>query len=1151
MMDRQSSVNLSEFKEGDSSTGQNMQQNQSCSLEPSCVSMKSDESMKLPITFKDRDTSTDLSKKLRRSSSAEKHLDFVFEELEQKSMSLLTNELKRFKALLSTDDAVCSERQEEEQNNAKEGILKAILHILRNMNQTNLAEKLQSKMAPAQQQKLKSKLKDKFKRINEGISMQGFSTSLNEIYTELYITEDGSEEIDCKHEVRQIETAAIRPATQDTPIKYNNIFKSLPGQDKPIRTVLTKGVAGIGKTVCVQKFILDWAEGKANQDVHFIFPFPFRELNLMKEKQLSLMDLLHRLFPETKTLSLRDDDNNYNIIFIFDGLDECRLPLDFHHNEILCDVTESASLDVLLTNLIKGNLLPSALVWITSRPAAASKIPAESVDQVVEVQGFNGPQKEEYFRKRIRDQNLANTIINHMKLSRSLYIMCYIPVFCWISATSLERRLSEKEGGQIPKTLTQMFTYFLIFQTKQWSQKYTEKDEVDPHQTTLRILALAKLAFQQLEKGNLIFCEEDLRECGIDVQEASMYSGMCNQIFREEFGLHLGKVYCFVHLSVQEFLAALYVFLSFIINNENVLEQQSTSPAHFLKGKTMPDLLKTAVDKALQSENGHLDLFLRFLLGLSVESNQALLQDLLIKTGKSSYGQEEMITYIKEKIRENPSPDKSINLFHCLNELNDHMLVQDIQNYVCMKDHRCLSGLSLSPAQWSALVFLLLNSEKDMAEFKLSKYDRSEECFLRLQPVVKASRKADLSLCKLTGKSCAALASILSSKSSSLKELDLNSNVLQDSGMKLISVGLENPHCKLMKLRLSLCNLTDKSCAVLASTLKCNSNLKELDLSANNLQDSGVRKLSAGLENPHCKLESLRLKECSITEEGCATLASALQSNSSHLRELNLCDNRLRDLGMKHLSALLQNPQCKLEKLQLSFCGITEEGCAALALALKSNPSHLRELDLRKNEPGDSGAKKLSTLLEDPHCRLEKLDLYKCSFREEGCAALASALKSNPSHMRELDLGYSKLGDSGSILLSGFLKDPQCKLEKLKLYDCSLEYDGCAALVSALKSNPSHLRELNLGYNKPADSGVKLLSAVLEDPQCRLEKLNLHNCRITAKGCDDLAEALKSNPSHLRELDLSKNKPGDSAAKLLSALLVDPQCKLEKLTIWA
>ncbi|KAI4876992.1 hypothetical protein NFI96_024178 [Prochilodus magdalenae] len=962
-----------------------------------------------------------------------------FQELERKAMSLLTTELKRFKTVLSTDYTICSEREEEDQDSAKDGVLKVTLDILRNMNQTNLADELQNKMASVPRRKLKSTLKDRVKRISEGISVQGHSAFLNEIYTELYITEAGAGEVDHEHEVRQSETAAIRPKGEDTLIKYNNIFKPLPGRDKPIRTVLTKGVAGIGKTVCVQKFILDWTEGNANQDVHFIFPLPFRELNLMKEGQLSLMDLLHRFFPETRMLRLAEP-SIYRVMFIFDGLDECQLPLDFHHNEMLSDVTESGSLDVLLTNLIKGNLLPSALIWITSRPSAAYQIPPECVDQVIEVRGFSGPQKEEYFRRRIRDQTMASRIINHMKSSRSLYIMCHIPVFCWISAISLERTLSTEEETQIPKTLTQMFTYFLIFQTKLWHQKYSEGGEMDSDQSTSRILALGKLAFQQLEKGNLIFYEEDLKVCGIDVKEASVYSGMCSQIFSEVLGLHLGKVYCFVHLSIQEFLAAVYVFLSFVINNENVLEQESTNPA-----------------------------------------------------GKSFHGQEELIKYIKEKIKENMSPEKSINLFHCLNELNDNTLVQDIQNYLSMKDHRCLSGLSLSPAQWSALVFVLLNSEEELDEFNLSKFDRSEECFLRLLPVAKASRKADLSLCRLTGKSCAALASILSSKSSSLRELDLTSNDLHDSGIQL---------------------------------------------------------LSAGLQDPYCKLTKLRLNECSITEEGFVTLASCLQSNPSHLRELNLCDNRPRDLGMKVLSAVLQDSQCKLEKLHLSFCAITEEGCGALASALKSNPFHLRELDLSKNEPGDLGVKQLSALLEDPHCRLEKLKLYKCGVTEEGCAALASALKSNPSHIRELDLGYSELRDSGSRLLSEFLKVPQCKLEILRLYDCSIEHSGCAALAEALKSNPSYLKELDLGYNKPDLSGVELLSAVLEDQRCTLEELRLHKCRITEEGCAVLAEALRSNPSHLRELDLSKNTPGDSGAKLLSALLEDPQCKLEKLSIW-
>ncbi|XP_053368703.1 NLR family CARD domain-containing protein 3-like [Clarias gariepinus] len=960
-----------------------MEGKRSDSPEPSCVSMKSDRSMGPPLHF--RDSSPDVRPEKRKSNVSRNQLESIFKELEHKVITLIKNELKRFRKLLSPDYPACTEREvedEEDLHSVREGALKITLHVLKNMKHTDLANTLQNNFVDSVYQPMfKSSLREKFKRVNEGISQHESSALLNEIYTELYITEGWSGGVNNEHELKQIETASRRPATQETPIKCNDLFK-----DKSIRSVLTKGVAGIGKTVSVQKFILDWAEGKANQDVSFMFPLPFRELNVMKEKHLSLMNLLYHFFPEMRKLELINC-NSYKVLLIFDGLDECRLSLNFQKNERVCDVTESASVDVLLTNLIKGNLLPSALLWITSRPGAANQIPPECVDQVTEVRGFSDPQKDEYFKKRMSDQRLANKIISHMKSSRSLYIMCHIPVFCWISATVLERMLGEAESGEIPKTLTQMFTHFLIFQIKHKDQKYHLKCDIDPQQTRESILALGNLAFQQLEKGNLIFYEEDLRECGIDVREAAVYSGVCTQIFREEFGLHLGKVFSFVHLSVQEFLAALYIFLSFIIKKRNVLVGQNPSVLNFFSNPTMSDVLRSSVDKALQSENGHLDLFLRFLLGLSLESNQTLLRGLMPQTGSSSHSKKETVEYIKEKIRENPSPEKSLNLFHCLNELNDQSLVQEVQTYLNRGDYSRLRGTRLSPAHWSALVFVLLNSEQELDVFDLSKYDQSEECLLRLLPVVKASRKADLRGCNLTDESCRVLSSVLSSNSSSLRELDLSHNkLIQDSGVKLLSAGLENPHCTLEILSLRGCNLTDESCRVLSSVLSSNSSsLRELDLSHNKLQDSGVKLLSAGLENPHCTLEILRLWECNFTDESCRVLSSVLSSNCSSLRELDLSYNELKDSGVKLLSAGLENPHCTLEKLRMRCCSITGEGCAALASALRSNSySHLKEVNLYGNNPGKSGVKLLFDLLEDPHCKLETLLIMKYKLSRTG-----------------------------------------------------------------------------------------------------------------------------------------------------------------------
>ncbi|XP_017541757.1 NACHT, LRR and PYD domains-containing protein 3-like isoform X1 [Pygocentrus nattereri] len=914
---------------------------------------------------------TDPESDPRSAVSRDKSIDSIFKKVELRVISLVKNELKRFRNLLSPECSEGQMKEDEDQREAREGALKITLHVLREMDQINLATILQAKMTPFYQRKLKSKLKKTFQSIKEGTAKQQNST-LNEIYTELYITDGGYGEDNNEHEIKQLEEISRKRVTEETAISLNAIFSPLPGRDK-LKTVLTKGVAGIGKTVSVHKFILDWSEGKANQDVHFIFPLPFRELNLLKGKTFSLKDLLYRFFSEMAELALIGRDS-YKVLLIFDGLDECRLPLDFQNNERMCDITKISSVDVLLTNLISGNLLPSALLWITSRPAACGQIPPECVDLVTEVRGFNDIQKEEYFKKRISDQSVANRIITHIKSSRSLYIMCHIPVFCWIAATVLERILSQAKKGEIPKTLTQMFTHFLIFETTQWSQKYHGTLKSDSDQINKNILALGKLAFQQLEKGNLMFYEEDVRECGIDVREVTVYSGVCTQIFREELGLQLGKIYSFVHLSVQEFLAALYVFMLFITSSRKEFQRQFPGFVTSIHKPTMSDFLKSAVDKTLQSENGHLDLFLRFLLGLSLESNQTLLQSLCIQTG-SSPSQDETVKYIKKMIKETTSPEKSINLFHCLNELNDHSLMQEVQTYLKKSGKNHLTTVSLSPAQWAALVFVLLNSEDELEEFNLSYYDPSEECFLKLLPVVKASRKAILNSCNLTEKSCASLASALSS--SNLKELDLSTNNLQDSGVKLLSSGLENPQCKLNILRLCGCRLTEKSCLTLTFTLSSNtSSLKELNLDNNNLQDLGLGQLCEGLQNPYCKLEKLGLCNCNITHEGCAVLAPALKSNPSHLRELNLGMNQIGDAGIKLLSILLEDPHCKLEKLELFDCSITEKGCAALASALKSNPSHLRELDLVHNNTGESGVKLLSPLLEDPHYKLEKLDFY-------------------------------------------------------------------------------------------------------------------------------------------------------------------------------
>uniref|UniRef100_A0A8D0CLY2 NACHT domain-containing protein n=1 Tax=Scleropages formosus TaxID=113540 RepID=A0A8D0CLY2_SCLFO len=648
------------------------------------------------------------------------------------------------------------------------------------------------------QKEHKSTLEQTFKNIFEGIAKQGNPTLLNRIYTELYITEGEREGVNDEHEVWQIESAYRTHSSLDTPINCNDIFKCLPGQEKTIRTVLTKGIAGIGKTVSVQKFILDWAEGKANQDIDFIFVLPFRELNLIKDEQYSLLELLHEFHPEIKNIKdIRF--NKYKVMLIFDGLDESRLPLNFHHTR-LSNVKKATSVDVLLTNLIKRILLPSALLWITTRPAAASQIPPEYVDQVTEIRGFNDPQKEEYFHKRFSDEDLANRIISHIQSSRSLYIMCHIPVFCWISATVLEEMLGNDGGEEIPTTLTQMYTHFLLIQTNIKKKKYNFSNETNTNNISQSdrdiIMKLGELAFYQLEKGNVIFYEEDLRECGIDVSEASLYSGVCTQIFKKESVMYQKKVYCFVHLSIQEYIAALYVFQTHASKNMDSLTLFAKKRSGVILD-TLPlsNFHKGVVDKALKSKNGHLDLFLRFFLGVSLDSNKSLLQGFLTPTESSSESIKKTIKYIKGLRRKGPSPERCINLLHCLLELNDNSLVEEVQNYL-----QSSSEKKLSPAQCTSLAYVLLMSKKVLDVFDMKKYNTSEEGCIRLLPVIKCCRKALLTGCKLTASSFETVLSGLQAPMSHLRELDLSYCDLGDSAVRLLCDALKSPNCKIHKL---------------------------------------------------------------------------------------------------------------------------------------------------------------------------------------------------------------------------------------------------------------------------------------------------------------------------------------------------------------
>lgn len=517
---------------------------------------------------------------------------------------------------------------------------------------------------------LSETLRKKYSEVCEDSAVQQAKRPVDDVFTSLFITSTCDNGPITEHEVMKIEKLDSNRETGKL-LSTQDLLSAERLESSNLRLLLIIGVAGSGKSMAVRKLILDWIEERAHQHVSFLFPLPFRELKQFEGSQISLLEIINTLYPETKKLREKDyRSHDCKMMFVFDGLDEYRGELDFQNTKLLSDHTEPDTLNVLVVNLLRDRLLYRGLFVVTSRPQVKPYVPWDTPYDEIEVRGFCDPEKDEYFTRRFQNPDQAARVIAHINSVKTLRIMCHLPLFCSLVAQEYELMFKE-QGAQakLPRSITFMCTKLLLALTRQ-HRRFRAPDLGKDEEIDF-LMKLGKLAFSMLERGQFKMTKSDWEKVGIDDVEAVINSGLCTQYIIKPFVLCQEHVISFIHPTMQEYLAALYVFLSFRNQEKSVFEQQVKPrfKRKMIKGHKVMELYKQAVDRSLQCDDGKLDIFLRFLFGMANKISLDLLQPFCTSSVKWPIYTEEFSALIKKKIGENQHPGRTSNLWHCLEEL--------------------------------------------------------------------------------------------------------------------------------------------------------------------------------------------------------------------------------------------------------------------------------------------------------------------------------------------------------------------------------------------------------------------------------------------------------------------------------------------------
>ncbi|XP_044869672.1 NACHT, LRR and PYD domains-containing protein 3-like isoform X1 [Mauremys mutica] len=1000
--------------------------------------------------------------------------------------------------------------------------------------------------------KYKEDIKKKYKLIKDMNSRFGDNMILNRRYTNLTIVDRPRQAKEREHEIMAMgwRHAEIMTERASSAVTLATLYKPDKDGQTP-QVVVLLGAAGIGKTMTARKIMYDWSAGELyKKKFDYVFYINCREMNLLNE-QGSVADMIFKSWLNTNAPVNHILVNPEKLLFIIDGFDELRFSFDQPKDNLCTDPWEKKPMEILLSSLFRRTVLPESYLMITTRPAALEKLgQCLECSRYAEILGFSKAEREEYFHKFFGNENQARQALRFVKANEILFTMCFVPFVCWIICTVLKQQLEKGENlTQTSKTVTGVYMLYLSCLVKPLSNN--TKQHLHGN-----LKGLCSLAADGIWKQKILFEEEEIKKFGLD-QENSLPLFLNENIFQKETDCEC--LYSFIHLSFQEFFAALLY----------VLEEGETTDSGIPKKD-----VKTLLENYRNSKN-YLMLTVRFLFGFLNEERMKDLQEKFgcklspkIKADLLKWVQANQQTDLNLPcVHEGIYQSYQLELFHCVYEMHeedfavnalDHFTELKLnQNKFTQMDQRALSFCvkhcrSLESLCMCDCTFSLEDHEEELP--RRQKWLHQKNCqdkpkhspvYLLCQALKDPNcklKKLEFCDCRLTAACCEDLSSLLGTKQT-LVELHLTGNSLGELGVKLLCEGLKHVNCKLQKLRLKACKLSAACCGELSSALSNNQLLTDLDLSDNPLGALGVQLLCEGLKQPNCKLQRLVLRFCGLTGACCGDFSTVL-SRSQSLTDLDLSYNfSLGEAGIQLLCEGLKHPNCKLQMLGLEWCRLSAVCCGFLSSALSTSQA-LTELNLWGAKLGDSGVQVLCEGLRHPNCKLQKILLGSCSLTAACCGDLATILSTSQS-LTELELADNKLGDSGVRLLCEGLKHPDCKLQKLVLGYCDLTVACCGDLSSVLSTSQT-LTELGVRWNNLGDSGVQLLCEGLKHPNCKLQTLQLSGCHFTAACCEDLASALSSNQT-LTELILGEKTMDNSGVKQLCEGLKHPNCKLQKL----